>query len=165
MKLIERRLGLIDAGQKSPVSAGDNDASKILICAQGMNRSAPHRDGITNRLLLSVAPATLGRLRPQLMRQNVGYGSILDHLNRQVRHMYFVNRGLISLVKTMQDGRTVEIGAVGIEGVTDVNALFGIENAILDAKVQIPGTVFRITREAFSREMSHDDALRALMQR
>lgn len=121
---------------------------------------------IANRLLLSLPPATLNRLMPALQPIGIAQGEIIDHVDRTVSHLYFINRGFISLVKTMNDGRTVEIGAVGIEGVTDVNALFGVvDSALLEAMVQLPGTALRVDREVLRREMARDAALRDLMQR
>ena len=84
---------------------------------------------INNRILLALPPATLQRLRPALESVETVRGQLIGRIDRRIEHMYFVNRGLISLVKTMHDGRTVEIGAVGIEGVTDPTALFGIDKA------------------------------------
>ncbi len=121
---------------------------------------------LANRLLLSLPPATLRRLRPALELVETVRGQVIDRVDGAVTHLYFVNRGIVSLVKTMKDGRTVEIGAVGIEGVTDANALFGvIDTALLEAMVQIPGTALRINREVLRQEMDRDGALRDLMQR
>ncbi len=120
---------------------------------------------IANRILLSLPQATLRTLRPALEPVRLIRGQVVDHADGPVTHLYFVNRGLVSLVKTMKDGRTVEIGAIGIEGITDPNALFGvIDNAIMEAVVQIPGTAFRIRRDFLRHQVERDDALRAKMQ-
>ncbi len=65
----------------------------------------------------------------------------------------------------MQDGRTVEIGAVGIEGVTGSNALFGINYAMLESIVQVPGTALRISRDILRGEMAKNETLRDILQR
>ena len=121
--------------------------------------------GITNRILRSLPPATLRRILPALESLNMARWQVIDHVDGPIEYLYFVNRGLVSFVKTMQDGRTVEIGAVGIEGVTDPNALFSIDKAIVDSIVQIPGTAFRIRRDILKQEMAKDDALREMMQK
>jgi len=64
----------------------------------------------------------------------------------------------------MRDGRIVEIGAVGVEGVTAPHALFGIDQAILEAMVQVPGSAFRIETDVLRREMVRDGAFAQLMQ-
>jgi CRP-like cAMP-binding protein len=123
------------------------------------------RSGIANRILLSLPPATLERLLPALSRMDTLRGQIIDHVDRPIQHVHFVNRGLVSFVKTMHDGRSVEVRTVGVEGVTDPNALFGIEAAFPESIVQVPGTAFRIKREILRREMDQDPFLLDIMQR
>ena len=125
-------------------------------------RAAGYRD-ITNRILGSLPRATLKRILPDLEFVHTVRGQVIDELDRPIEYLYFVNRGLISFVKTMQDGRTVEVGAVGIEGITDPNALFGIDKAIVGSLVQIAGTAARIRRDVLIREMANDDALCEMM--
>ena len=125
---------------------------------------SPRREKITNRLLLALPEASLKRLRPELELLHMAKGEVLDRPDHKIEHLYFVNRGIVSIVKTMLDGRTVEIGVVGIEGVTDPNTLFGIDRATLETIVQIPGSVFRISRDRLRREVEREPRLRTLMQ-
>ena len=120
---------------------------------------------IHNRLLAALSPKTLGRLLPHIRPVALLGGMTIDHVDEPVSWMYFVNRGLVSLVKTMQDGRTVEIGSVGTEGVTNPLALFGVENAIVEAMVQGPGNALRISRAIVETEVASDPAFARLMQR
>ena len=61
--------------------------------------------------------------------------------------------------------KKAQVGAVGIEGLTDPNALFVVDRAIVNSLVQIPGSAFRIRRDDLRREIAKDAALRAMMQR
>ncbi len=123
------------------------------------------RDSITNRLLLSMSPATLNRIWPALEPMNTTLGDVLCRVDGPIKSMYFINLGLVSLVKTMQTGRTVEIEAIGVEGITDPNALFGIDRAVLESVVQIPGKAFRIQRDSLRDEAAKDAALHELMRK
>lgn len=123
------------------------------------------QEGVANRILLSLPPATFEQMRPALEHVTTGQGQVLNHVDAPTRYLYFINRGLVSLVKTMRDGRTVEIEAVGIEGIADPNALFGIERAILDSVVQIPGSAFRIRHDVLNRQLETDGALQAALQK
>jgi CRP-like cAMP-binding protein len=125
---------------------------------------SPLYAGVTNRILLSLPAMSMKQVRPLLELLKTARSQIIDTIDGPIEHLYFVNRGLVSLVKTMRDGRTVEVGAVGIEGVTDPNALFGIDEAVVETIVQIPGTAFRIRRDLLQHEMAHDEALREMMQ-
>ena len=137
---------------------------KFVVRGTGMVRSQELR-GVANRILLSLPPATLNRVRPALDLVDTTRGCVIARVDRPIKYVYFVNRGLVSLVKTMQDGRTVEIGVIGIEGVTNSDALFGVDEAILDTVVQIPGTAFRIRRDALEKMLSEDAMLREMLQR
>jgi len=123
------------------------------------------RDGIANRILLALSPETLRRIRPSLELVDITRGQSIDREDRSIDHLYFVNSGLISMVKTMRDGRTVEIGAVGIEGITDPYSLFGLDWAVIETFVQIPGTALRVKRDSLRREMERDGGLRELVQK
>src|SRR3990172_301778 len=101
---------------------------------------------IANRLLLALPRTNWERIRSRLEPVDLPRGRLIYHAGEPVAHLYFINRGLVSLIKTMEDGRSVEIGAVGIEGVAGLGALYGLESAILECVVQISGSAFRIDR-------------------
>jgi CRP-like cAMP-binding protein len=120
---------------------------------------AQPKDDIANRILLSLPKASLNRLRPALEFRDLTRGEVINRVGRPIEHVYFINRGLISPVKTMQDGRTVEIGVVGTEGFSNPLALLGMNRAVLENVVQVSGTAFRITRDTLRRAMADDPAL------
>jgi len=121
--------------------------------------------GIGNHILNALPPATLDRILPDLELVITVQGQVIDQVDRPIEYLYFVNRGLVSFVKTMHDGRMVEVGAVGIEGVTDPNALFGVDTAIVGSVVQVPGSAMRIRRDILMREMERDAALLDMMHK
>jgi len=122
-------------------------------------------EDIANRILLSLPQASLNRLRPALEFRAMTKGEAIDHLDQPIKYLYFMNRGLISFVKTMQDVRSVEIGVAGIEGISNSYALFGLNKAVLDTIVQIPGTAFRISRAKLKNLMSEDAAVREILEK
>jgi len=69
---------------------------------------------VANRLLLALPPAALEELLPKFKRHDLPLGRVLYRPGDQVHQAYFVNRGLVSLIKRMQDGRTVEVNTRGI---------------------------------------------------
>ncbi len=114
------------------------------------------RDDVTNRLLLSLPSHSLARLLAEVTPVSLTRGQVIDHVDGKIAYLHFVNRGLISLVKTMRDGRSVEVGAVGVEGVSGTSALFGIESAIVETIVQVPGVALRLPVELAVRDMQAD---------
>ena len=55
-----------------------------------------------------------------------------------VEDAYFVDSGLVSLVKSMADGRSAEIGTVGAEGLVGAGTAFKVDRALTDYVVQVP---------------------------
>ncbi|MDP2372280.1 Crp/Fnr family transcriptional regulator [Reyranella sp.] len=122
------------------------------------------RRGINNRLLLALPPATLDRILRVSEPVSLVRGQKIDRADQPIRHIHFINRGLVSIAKTLEDGRTVEIGAIGIEGVANLLPLVGIHKTILDVIVRIPGTALRMGCDALRGELENDDAFRQVMQ-
>jgi CRP-like cAMP-binding protein len=123
-----------------------------------------HQDLIKNRLLRALPPSTMKRLRPALQWAPLAQGQPIDHVGGRIEHVFFVNGGFVSAVKTMRDGRAVEVSGIGIEGMTDPYSLFGIEAAMLESVVQVAGSAFRIQRALLQREMDSDPGLQQLIQ-
>lgn len=122
------------------------------------------RTSVNNRILLALSEASFAAIRPELELVPLKKHWIIHDALAHVEFAYFVNQGLISLVKAMQDGRTVEIGAVGVEGVTDPGALFGMNKAALDMLVQVPGSAWRIKLGALRQQMENDARLREILE-
>jgi CRP-like cAMP-binding protein len=120
--------------------------------------------GINNRLLLALPPAALDRIMRNSEPVSLVRGQQIEAAGQPIRHIHFVNRGLVCATKSMEDGRIVEIAAIGVEGTTEFVALVGVDKALVDMVVRIPGTALRIERHAFIQEMETNGPLRRLMQ-
>ncbi len=119
---------------------------------------------IANRILLALPPSALKLVLPHLKHVEFKRGDIVYRPGDLVKDVYFINRGLLSLVKTMRDGRTVEVSTRGIEGVSAPAALFGVDTTILECVVQIPASAFAIHANALRRAMAKSHTLNALFQ-
>jgi CRP-like cAMP-binding protein len=116
-------------------------------------------------MLSALPPAVFDHIRPAMEVVDLVRGQVIYHVDEPVTQIYFVDRGLISLVKSMQDGRTVEIGAVGIEGFSGCFALVSGEPAIFEALVQIPGSAFCLGADVLRKEMERNETVRGLVQK
>jgi len=122
------------------------------------------QDKINNQILLALPAASFERLQAHLEHVGLERQRVVHEASQRIESSYFVNRGLVSLVKAMQDGRVVEIGAVGIEGLTDATAVLDSDKAALDTIVVIPGDAFRIRLSTLKSLIEDDDRLRAMLQ-
>lgn len=118
-----------------------------------------------NRLLACLPADALERLTPHFELVELKANAPIYHPGQAIQKSYFPTGSLVSLVKTMSNGRTVEIGAIGTEGVTGPDALFGLDDALLECVVRIPGTALRIRSDLLRLEMARNEAVHALFAR
>ena len=62
-------------------------------------------------------------------------------------HAYFPIQGVVSLVRTLSSGLTVEVGVVGNEGMVGVDIFMGAPTQLNDGIVQGAGSAWRMTAE------------------
>ena len=99
---------------------------------------------VGNIILLSVSDSDYSSLRPHLEYVSLPNHLVLHEAGGELEFAYFPNRGLISLVVVMKDGKTAEAGIVGNEGFTGTLAAVGLSRSPLQAVVQITGDGFRV---------------------
>jgi CRP-like cAMP-binding protein len=120
---------------------------------------------LTNRMLKALLSTGLEAIRDHLEPVDLPRRSVLLRVGTPVDHLYFVNRGLVSCVKTMEDGRAVKVGEVGTEGVIGLFTLHGVARAIWEYAVQVPGSAFRIERSIFDSKVAACESAIALLRR
>lgn len=116
-----------------------------------------------NRFLQALPHALSERLRGKFEAIPLDRGTILTHAGAPAGELYFPDRGLISLVKMMRDGRAAEVGFVGVDGVAGVSALLGLSESAFETIVQIGGSGRRIRTSTLRAEMEHSPALKELV--
>jgi CRP-like cAMP-binding protein len=124
----------------------------------------PASQAVANFILRALPPRMIDELSVHLNRVDLPRGQVIGRPDRPMERVYFVNRGLISLTRTMRDGRIAEIGAIGIEGLADLSAIFGFERADVEMIVQIPGEAFCIRRAVLREAMNRSEPLRKVLQ-
>jgi CRP-like cAMP-binding protein len=126
-------------------------AHKDLQIARSGERTNAAGKAVRNIMLLSISGTDYGLLRPHLEYVSLPNHLVLHQAGGKVEFAYFPNRGLISLVVVMNDGRTAEAGIVGYEGFTGTLAAVGLTRASLQGVVQITGDGFRVAVAALQR--------------
>src|SRR5579871_3032323 len=98
----------------------------------------------SNRILAALSEESRQSLLPGSSRVHVPSGHVLYEAGTKIANVYFVESGLVSLVKTLNDSRSVAFSAVGHEGIAPPTAIFGIERTIMESVALIPATVLCI---------------------
>jgi CRP-like cAMP-binding protein len=104
-------------------------------------------------------------LRPHLEYLRLPNHLVLHEAGGRLEFAYFLNRGLISLVVVMKDGKTAEAGVVGNEGFTGTPAAVGLSRGSLRAVVQVTGDGFRIKVGALQNALESTPRLQMMLNR
>ena len=78
----------------------------------------------------------------------------------KISYAYFVDAGMISVVSNMEDGRTIEIGTIGREGMAGSVLLLGVEQVPHQYFVQMAGHAYRISAITLKAECNRNHELR-----
>ena len=123
--------------------------------------AAGARPAFRNRLLATLAPAALERLRPHLLGPvELAQGQTLHVRGDPVADVFFPEAGLVSLTAGTPDG-DVEVGLTGREGLVGAAVLLDPEAvAVHQAFVQIPGAAWRVPTPALREAVEQSPDLR-----
>jgi len=82
-----------------------------------------------------------------------------------IRHVYFPNSGIISLLSAVEERSLVEVGIVGNEGFVGVPVFLGVKTSNNCALVQGAGVALEMKTADFLAECENGGALPRLLQR
>ena len=85
--------------------------------------------------------------------------------HQAIKDAYFVETGMISVVSIMEDGRSIEVGTIGREGVAGAVVLLGAKTVPYQYFVQIAGHGHRVDLAALKNIAEQDDEFRDLILR
>ena len=111
----------------------------------------PHAP-VQNRVLAALPRQDYRRLAQYLETVPVTFGQVLYEPGARMRHVYFPESCVISLLTVVGQGKAAEVGVVGNEGVVGGSTTLGIQVSHLRAVVQGTGTVVRITASRLHKE-------------
>jgi CRP-like cAMP-binding protein len=140
-------------------------ALKDLGLVQAGERTNIEGKAVTNRILLSIPDDEYTAIRPHLEYLALERHNSLHEPNETPRFVYFPNTGLLSLVVVTEDGRTVEAGIVGKEGIAGLTSAVGLTRNPLREVVQIAGDGFKIGSVALQKALSSTQQLQILLSR
>jgi CRP-like cAMP-binding protein len=118
-----------------------------------------------NQILSALPKRELASLTARLSAVDLPLRTSLQAANEQERYAYFLEDGMASIVSTMADGSSVEVGAVGRDGVVGISALLEAKSSPMDTFVQIAGSGFRISAKQLKEAFEQPGKLRTLLQR
>jgi CRP-like cAMP-binding protein len=120
---------------------------------------------VKNVLLLSIPDREYNLIRPYLEYVELEHHRMLHDQGQQIEFAYFPNDGMVSLVVSTSDGRSVEVGIVGREGMVGTPLAVGLRLAPYDAIIQIPGNGIMIDSKRLTSHLSSTPRLWMVLTR
>ena len=105
-----------------------------------------------NEILAALSGDELGRLESHFEPRELPHGEVLYEIGEQVQHVYFPHNALISLVTQMKDGKIVEVGLIGNDGMSGLTALMSEGTSPERAIVQLPNGGTRVELSVIQEE-------------
>ena len=117
------------------------------------------KEMLTNKILTGLRDAEFDRLMPLLHPVSLSTGERLSEAGEAAPFVYFPESCVISCLANMQDGKSAEVGMIGLEGVADITGLVKPRPAVHSLSVSIGGSALRVRTDDLEREMLRSEGL------
>lgn len=118
-----------------------------------------------NRLLHTLPKDEYKRLLPKLKTVNLVFGEVLYEPGDVIKHVYFPNDSIISLISELSETSWLEVGMVGNEGMAGLAVFMGVGTSSTRALVQGSGTAMRMSSAIARTEANRVGSLHRLLHR
>lgn len=119
----------------------------------------------TNGLLAALPQKEFKRIEPSLEPFRLTYGEDVYKAGSLIKHVYFPNSGLVSLLSAVDERSLLEVGIVGREGMVGLPLFLGVKRSVNRALVQGSGNAMRLTSRAFNEECDLGGELPVMLKR
>lgn len=120
---------------------------------------------VANRLLAALQPEDYARVRPHLEPVTFALGDLVYDSGGSLDSLYFPTTAVVSLLYTMEDGSTAEMGLTGNDGVVGIALFLGGDTTPNRAMVQIAGGALRMRAPRLPAEFKQGGALQQVLLR
>lgn len=118
---------------------------------------------LRNAILAALLGTEYRRLLPRLEHVALEAGEILYRADQEIEAVYFPDDAVVAMVDTAHDGRTIEVGVIGREGMIGINIFLGGVTTPDKALVQLPGGAMRMSSKDLRREARFGSPLQRLL--
>jgi CRP-like cAMP-binding protein len=118
-----------------------------------------------NRLLAVLRPRDFALLEPHLHIVPIARGEFLHLPGDEIKQVYFLHSGIVSLMVISDDGNAVSTASIGNEGAIGTIAGTGFVRAFTRALVQAPGIASKISVPNLRRAVSKSEGISDVLTR
>jgi CRP-like cAMP-binding protein len=130
-----------------------------------MLRQANVHPALGNLILAALSKEEYERLQPFLEFVRLARGRNLYIAGGMIRHVYFLVGGMASLLSVTEEGKAIEVGMIGSEGMVGIPVVLGSATSPYEVGVQLPGNALRIRADKLMTEFSRGGRLHDLLLR
>ncbi len=120
---------------------------------------------VHNLLLLRLPAADLRSLAPRLEAVDLKRGQVLFQAGEPIEFVYFLDTGIASVVAKRADGRQIEAGLYGREGMGGICLLLGSDRSPHQHFMQVAGAGHRMLADDFRRLVRKSPAVNDMLLR
>ena len=121
------------------------------------------QSSIENRLLAAMSPEAFEAIRPHLSPVDLPLRHVLIEAGLPAPYAYFLLSGVASTTIATANGRRLEVGLFGREGMAPSSILLGVESSPYDTFMQIGGSALQAPTAAVVQALEECPPLRAFL--
>lgn len=118
-----------------------------------MTPASQHSHSTENQILAGLDKTDYQHLFSLLERVSLSIGEIVYEAGSVMNYVYFPETAVLSMLATMEDGRTIEVGPVGREGLMGLRIALGAETTPDRVIVHIAGNALRLKASVLKAEL------------
>jgi len=107
-----------------------------------------------NQILAGLDKTDYQHFFSKLERVSLPIGQLVYEAQDSINHVYFPETAVFSMLATMEDGRTIEVGPVGKEGLVGLRVALGGDRTLDRDVVHIGGNALRLTASVLKTELT-----------
>ena len=120
---------------------------------------------VRNRLLSYIPREEFDRIAPYLVELKLDRDHVLTLPNIPIELIYFIEKGMVSVVAEKADGRSIEVGVYGRDGVSGTSILLGSDRTPHHHYMQIGGSGFCLEVGEFKTVVAQCPAFHEILMR
>ena len=120
---------------------------------------------VENLILMALPDEEFAGIRKNLHHVELPHYTVLHDARKKFEYVYFLNRGMVSLVFNTNGGESVEVGVIGREGFTPIPVAAGMRHSPHQAIMQVSGDGFRMPVEDLQSMLTTRPQLQSLLNR
>lgn len=124
---------------------------------------APGTPPTGNSILAALLATEYRHLLPKLEHVTLKRGETVYRADQRIEAVYFPEDAVVAMVDSMDDGRTVEVGIIGREGLVGINIFLGGVATPDKAIVQLSGGAMRMRAKDLRKELRFGSPLQRLL--